>query len=74
MNLLNYALGNVGRTVRFGPSSALSTASRYADVLALTKAMAQGEIAVLIVKDANPAFTLPGARRSPTPSARSRSW
>ena len=59
VNLLNYALGNVGRTVRFGPSSALSTASRYADILALTKAMAQGEIAVLIVKDANPAFTLP---------------
>ena len=59
MNLLNYALGNVGRTVRFGPNSTLARASRYADVLALTKAMAQGEIAVLIVKDANPAFTLP---------------
>jgi molybdopterin-containing oxidoreductase family iron-sulfur binding subunit len=59
VNLLNYALGNVGRTVRFGPGSALAHASRYADVLALTRAMAQGEIAVLIVKDANPAFTLP---------------
>jgi molybdopterin-containing oxidoreductase family iron-sulfur binding subunit len=59
INLLNYALGNVGRTVRFGPSSALAGASRYADLLALTKAMAQGEIAVLVVKDANPAFTLP---------------
>ena len=57
--LLNHALGNVGRTVRFGPNSTLSRASRYADVVALTKAMAQGEIAVLIVKDANPAFTLP---------------
>jgi molybdopterin-containing oxidoreductase family iron-sulfur binding subunit len=59
VNLLNYALGNVGRTVRFGPNSALSRASRYADVVALTKAMAEGEITVLIVKDANPAFTLP---------------
>ena len=59
VHLLNYALGNVGRTVRFGSGSALSRASRYADVVALTKAMAQGEIAVLIVKDANPAFTLP---------------
>jgi molybdopterin-containing oxidoreductase family iron-sulfur binding subunit len=58
-NLLNYALGNVGRTVRFGPNSSLSRASRYADVLALTRAMTQGEVAVLIVKDANPAFTLP---------------
>jgi anaerobic selenocysteine-containing dehydrogenase/Fe-S-cluster-containing dehydrogenase component len=59
VNLLNYALGNVGRTLRFGPNSALARASRYADVVALTKAMAQGEIALLIVKDANPAFTLP---------------
>lgn len=59
VNLLNYALGNVGKTVRFGPNSALSKASRYADVLALTRAMAAGEVAVLIVKDANPAFTVP---------------
>jgi molybdopterin-containing oxidoreductase family iron-sulfur binding subunit len=59
VNLLNYTLGNVGRTVRFGPNSSLSRASRYADLVALTKAMAQGEIAVLIVKDANPVFTLP---------------
>ena len=59
VNLLNYALGNVGRTVRFGPNAAIGRASRYADVLALTRAMAQGEISVLIVKDTNPAFTLP---------------
>ena len=59
VTLLNYAIGNVGRTVRFGANAALSRASRYADVLALTKAMAQGEIAVILVKDANPAFTLP---------------
>jgi anaerobic selenocysteine-containing dehydrogenase/Fe-S-cluster-containing dehydrogenase component len=59
VNLLNYALGNVGRTVRFGGSASVSQAGRYADMLALTKAMAQGEIAVLIVKDANPVFTLP---------------
>jgi anaerobic selenocysteine-containing dehydrogenase/Fe-S-cluster-containing dehydrogenase component len=59
VHLLNYALGNVGRTVRFGPNAALSRASRYADVVALGRAMAQGEIAVLLVKDANPAFTLP---------------
>src|SRR5262249_60501149 len=45
--------------VRFGPSATLARASRYADVIALTRAMTQGEIAVLIVKDANPAFTLP---------------
>jgi molybdopterin-containing oxidoreductase family iron-sulfur binding subunit len=59
VSLLNYALGNVGRTVRFGPNSTLSRASRYADLVALAGAMAQGEIAVLVVKDANPVFTLP---------------
>jgi molybdopterin-containing oxidoreductase family iron-sulfur binding subunit len=61
VNLLNYALGNVGRTVRFGPNMALGRASRYAEVLDLVRAMAQGQVAVLIVKDANPAFTLPAA-------------
>src|SRR5262249_18186828 len=59
VNPLNYALGDLGRPVRFGRNASLSKASRYADVLALTKAMTQGEIAVLIVKDANPVFTLP---------------
>ena len=58
-NLLNYALGNLGKTVRFGPNSALGRASRYAELAALTRAMAGGEIAVLVVKDANPVFTLP---------------
>jgi molybdopterin-containing oxidoreductase family iron-sulfur binding subunit len=59
IHLLNYALGSIGRTVRFGPNAAVSRASRYADVLALVRAMSQGDVAVLIVKDANPAFTLP---------------
>ncbi len=59
INLLNYALGNVGRTVRFGPNSAFGRASRYAELADLIRAMAGGEVAVLIVKDANPAFTLP---------------
>ncbi len=59
VNLLNHALGNVGKTVRFGPNSALGRASRYAEVATLTRAMAGGEVAVLVVKDANPVFTLP---------------
>jgi anaerobic selenocysteine-containing dehydrogenase/Fe-S-cluster-containing dehydrogenase component len=59
VSLLNYALGNVGKTVRFGPNSALSRASRYADLVALTQAMARGQIAVLLVKDANPVYALP---------------
>jgi molybdopterin-containing oxidoreductase family iron-sulfur binding subunit len=58
-SLLNHALGNVGKTVRFGPNAALSRASRYADLAALTQAMGRGEVQVLIVKDANPVFALP---------------
>jgi molybdopterin-containing oxidoreductase family iron-sulfur binding subunit len=59
INLLNYALGNIGQTVRFGPNAAIGRASRYAELADLVRAMAAGEVAVLIVKDANPAFTLP---------------
>jgi anaerobic selenocysteine-containing dehydrogenase/Fe-S-cluster-containing dehydrogenase component len=59
INLLNVALGNVGRTVRFGPNLSIARASRYADVLALGESMAKGEIDVLIVKDANPVYALP---------------
>ncbi len=59
IHLLNYATGNVGRTVRFGPDSAFGKASSYADVLALTESMRRGEIEVLLVVHANPVFTLP---------------
>ena len=59
IHLLNYAAGNVGRTVRFGPDSAFGQASPYGDVLALTEAMAKGEIEILLLIHANPLFTLP---------------
>jgi molybdopterin-containing oxidoreductase family iron-sulfur binding subunit len=59
INLLNAALGNLGKTVRFGPNLAIGRASRYADVVALLQSMAQGEVDVLIVKDANPLYALP---------------
>ncbi len=61
IHLLNYAAGNVGRTVRFGPDSALSGASPYAEMLALTQAVARGEIEVLLLVHVNPLFTLPPA-------------
>ncbi len=61
INMLNAAVGNVGKTVRFGPDSAYGKTSSYADVAALTKAMANGEIEVLLLGPrVNPAFTLPG--------------
>ncbi len=62
INLLNAAAGNVGKTVRFGPDSAFAKASPYRDIVALTEAMAAGEIEMLMVANGvNPAFTLPGA-------------
>jgi anaerobic selenocysteine-containing dehydrogenase/Fe-S-cluster-containing dehydrogenase component len=61
INLLNAAMGNVGKTVRFGPDSAYAKVTPYAEVAALTQAMAGGEIDLLLLgPNVNPAFTLPG--------------
>ncbi|MBI2554925.1 MAG: molybdopterin-dependent oxidoreductase, partial [Candidatus Rokubacteria bacterium] len=59
IHLLNYATGNTGRTVRFGPDSAFGKASPHAGMVALTQAMARGEVEVLLLNHANPLFTLP---------------
>ncbi|MBI4242401.1 MAG: molybdopterin-dependent oxidoreductase, partial [Candidatus Rokubacteria bacterium] len=59
INLLNYAVGNVGKTVRFGPDSAFGKASAYRELLALTQAMARGEVEVLLLLHVNPLFALP---------------
>lgn len=61
IHLLNYAAGNVGRTVRFGPDSAYGKASPHADLLTLAGAMAGGEVDVLLLVHVNPLFTLPPA-------------
>src|SRR5947207_7071500 len=61
INLLNAALGAVGKTVRFGPDSAYGRVTPYADTAALVQTMANGEIDVLLLgPNVNPAFTLPG--------------
>jgi anaerobic selenocysteine-containing dehydrogenase/Fe-S-cluster-containing dehydrogenase component len=61
VNLLNAALGAVGKTVRFGPDSAYGRVTPYADITGLVQAMANGEIDVLLLgANVNPAFTLPG--------------
>src|SRR5499426_50939 len=60
INLLNAAAGNVGKTVRFGPDSAYGKATPHSEVAALTRAMAGGEIEMLLIgPGVNPAFTLP---------------
>ena len=61
INLLNAATGALGTTVRFGPDSAYSRVTAFADVAALATAMDRGEIEVLLLgAGINPAFTLPG--------------
>ncbi len=61
INLLNAAVGSPGRTLRFGPDSAYSQVSPYAEMAALVGAMARGEVEVLLLGSrVNPAFTLPG--------------
>jgi len=65
VSLLNAALGNVGKTVRFGPDWAYGKATPYAEVAKLVQAMAAGEIEVLLLgPGVNPAFTLPGGLKT----------
>ena len=63
--LLNAALGNVGKTVRFGPDWAYGKAAPYAETAKLVQAMAAGEIEVLLLgPGVNPAFALPGGLKA----------
>jgi anaerobic selenocysteine-containing dehydrogenase/Fe-S-cluster-containing dehydrogenase component len=57
VNLLNYVAGNIGQTVQFGAD--LDTGDGYAALGPLLAAMDGGEVAVLLVHDANPAYALP---------------
>ena len=57
VNLLNYVAGNVGQTVRFGMG--LPSSDGYGAMEELIAAMNAGQIAVLLVHDANPGYALP---------------
>jgi anaerobic selenocysteine-containing dehydrogenase/Fe-S-cluster-containing dehydrogenase component len=57
VNILNYVAGNIGQTVRFGAD--LESGDGYAALAALQKEMEAGQIAVLLVHDANPVYALP---------------
>ncbi|HET6837399.1 MAG TPA: molybdopterin-dependent oxidoreductase [Gemmatimonadales bacterium] len=61
VNLLNYAAGNVGQTVQFGADPEVGDG--YGALDTLLKAVDGGQVAVLLVHDANPAFTLPRSSR-----------
>jgi molybdopterin-containing oxidoreductase family iron-sulfur binding subunit len=57
VNVLNFVAGNVGETVRFGAE--LPAADGHAELARLSQAMDGGELALVLVHDANPAYTLP---------------
>ncbi len=59
VNILNYVAGNVGKTVRFGAD--LESGDGYAALAALQKQMEAGQIAVLVVHEANPVYALPAS-------------
>jgi len=59
VNLLNTAIGAVGSRIRFGSGSAFGKASPYSDMVALTQAMAGGQIDALILVDVNPVYSMP---------------
>ena len=59
VNLLNVAIGAVGTRVRFGAASPFSRVSPYSDMVALTQAMAAGQIEVLVLVDVNPVYAMP---------------
>jgi len=63
INLLNYVVGNVGSTVRFGSNGAAGRVSSYEDFLKLIDEIERGEIAVLLLAGVNPLFSLPDAKR-----------
>jgi molybdopterin-containing oxidoreductase family iron-sulfur binding subunit len=59
VNLLNAAIGAVGTRVRFGTASPWTRVSPYSDMVALTQAMAAGQIEVLVLVDVNPVYAMP---------------
>jgi anaerobic selenocysteine-containing dehydrogenase/Fe-S-cluster-containing dehydrogenase component len=59
VNLLNYVAGNIGQTVKFG--AGLASADGFAGLNQLAAAMDGGQVAVLLVHDANPVYALPQA-------------
>ena len=59
VNILNFVAGNVGETVRFGAD--LDSAEGYGALHDVLTAMDGGQVAVVMVHDTNPAYTLPSS-------------
>jgi molybdopterin-containing oxidoreductase family iron-sulfur binding subunit len=59
VNLLNYVAGNIGRTISFGRALNATGGSTYGAARRLADAMRAGEVEVLLVHGANPAYATP---------------
>jgi molybdopterin-containing oxidoreductase family iron-sulfur binding subunit len=59
VNLLNYAAGNVGQTVRFDRTLDFDAVASFDDLQRLIASMSQGAVDVLVVHQANPAYAIP---------------
>jgi anaerobic selenocysteine-containing dehydrogenase/Fe-S-cluster-containing dehydrogenase component len=59
VNILNFVAGNIGETVIFGADP--DTAEGYAGIQRLLGDIDGGRVSVLLVHDANPAYSLPKA-------------
>jgi molybdopterin-containing oxidoreductase family iron-sulfur binding subunit len=57
VNILNFVAGNIGETVRFGAD--LDTGDGYGALQGLLRAIDAGQVAVILVHEANPAYALP---------------
>ncbi len=61
VNLLNYAAGNVGRTLRFGPAVLRRRAAGPGQLAEAVQRMRDGEVEIALLHGCNPAHTLPPA-------------
>ncbi len=61
VNVLNYVIGAVGKTVRFGANQSFERATPFKQVADLVADMEKGKVAVLLVHGANPGHSLTGA-------------
>jgi len=61
VNLLNYAAGNVGRTVRFGPNILRRRSAGVDRLTEVVSAMQSGSVDLALVHRVNPVHTLPAA-------------
>ena len=59
VQILNHVSGAIGKTVVFGPDHNVSGLGRFADVKEFAGKMRGGEVAVLLLHDANPVYNVP---------------